>query len=347
MTDRQVILAPVDAVEAVLAAEVRLGPVSRVRPLAGQRWLVQRTALHELVVLDEQLTPSWRLELPTGQLGIVAVADDLSLVAVSRAGQLVLLDGSGRQLASVPGAPSGSSAGVFTADGAYLWVIVPGRGSEGPTPASQEVWLLEVATCSLLDRCRVGLFVDDRPPICHPDGRTIGLSLWVDDRAAIGWAVAERGRIYLRLCPWRDHVLADLQPAGSEYLTLSRRQGLVRAQPGVYGQEDVLLRLRLGDDRPVGALVVSAATHADDLWDPRSGYLTDDLIVASTLDTGRHLLLGTAPMRLLAEIVYPSPIGGSGPVAPGGGTWLTVDGGRVQRWVLPPPPGEQLRLPLT
>jgi hypothetical protein len=71
----------VNAVEAVLVAEVRIGPVSRVRPLAGQRWLVQR-ALGELVVLDERLTPSWRLELPTGRPGIVAVADDLSLVAV-------------------------------------------------------------------------------------------------------------------------------------------------------------------------------------------------------------------------------------------------------------------------
>ena len=183
-----------DAVEAVLVAEVRIGPVSRVRPLAGQRWLVQR-ALGELVVLDERLTPSWRLELPTGRPGIVAVADDLSLVAVSRAGQLVLLDGSGRQLASVLATPSGSSAGIFTADGAYLWVVLPGLGSETPTPASQEVWLLDVATRSLLDRCRVGLFVDDRPPIRHPDGRTVGLSLWVDGRAAIGWAVAERGRI--------------------------------------------------------------------------------------------------------------------------------------------------------
>jgi hypothetical protein len=336
----------VDAVEAVLVAEARLGLVSRVRPLAGQRWLVQRSALGELVVLDDQLTPSWRVGLLADRPGIVAVADDLSLVAVSRAGRVVLLDGTGRERASVPGAPADSGAGVFTADGAYLWVILPGLGSEAPTPVSQELWLLEVATCSLVDRRRVGLFVDDRQPIRHPDGRSMGLSLWVDDRAAIGWAVAERGRIDLRLCPWRDRVLADVQPAGSDYLTVSRAQSLVRAQPRVYGREDVLLRFCLGDDRPVGALAVSAATHADDVWDPQSGYLADELIVASTIDTGRHLLVGTGPMRLLAEIVYPSPIGGSVPVASGRGTWLTVGGGRVQRWVLPPLPGEQLQLPL-
>jgi hypothetical protein len=142
----------VDAVEAVLVAELRLGLVSRVRPLAGQRWLVQRTAPRELVVLDAQLRPSWRVGQPTGGLGIVAVTDDLSLVAVARDGQVVLLDGTGRPLASVRGAPAQSGAGVFTADGAQLWVILPGRGSEASEPAGQELWLIDVATCSLMDR---------------------------------------------------------------------------------------------------------------------------------------------------------------------------------------------------
>ena len=62
---------------------------------------------------------------------------------------------------------------------------------------------------------------------------------------------------------------------------------------------------------------------------------------------GRHLLVGTAPMGLLAEVVYPSSIGGSVPIPSGQGTWLTVGGGRVQHWMLPPLPGEQLQLPLT
>jgi hypothetical protein len=327
-------------IEAVLVAELQLDLVDRVRPLAEQRWLVQRAALHELVVLDHQLTPIWRLGLPAGRRGVVAVADDLSLVAVWRDGQVVLLDGTGRQLASIRGSFSQSRAGVFTADGAYLWAVLPGRGSEAPVTASQELWLIEVATCSIVDRRRIGMFVDGRQPIRHPDGHTVGLSLWVDRRPAIGWASCERGRIDLHLSPWRDRVLADVHPAGSEYLTVSREQSFVP------GRDDELGRHRRRDDRPVDALAVSAATHLDDAWDARAGYLSNELILASTLDTGWHLLIRTAPMGLLAEVTYPVAIAGSLPLPSGQGRWLTVGGGRVQGWVLPSP-GEQLRLPLT
>jgi len=328
------------AVEAVLVAELRLELVDHVRPLAEQRWLVQRAAPNELVVLDYQLTPIWRLRLPAGRLGVVAVADDLSLVAVSRGGRVVLLDGSGQQLASVPGTGFQSSAGVFTADGAYLWAVSPGRGSEAPVTASQELWLIDVATCSMVDRRRIGMFVDGCQPIRHPDGHMVGLSLWVDRHPAIGWAICERGRIDLRLSPWRDRVLTDVHPAGSEYLSVSREQSFVP------GRDDELWRHRLRDDRPVDALAVSAATHLDDAWDAKSGYLSNELILASTLDTGWHLLIGTAPMELLAEVAYPRPIAGSLPLPWGRDRWLTVGGGRVRGWVLPSP-GEQLRLPPT
>jgi hypothetical protein len=328
------------AVGAVLVAELRLDLVDRVWPLPGQRWLVQHAAPNELVVLDHQLTPTWRLGLPAGRLGVVAVADDLSLVAVSRDGQVVLVDGTGRQLASVPGARHQSSVGVFTADGAHLWAVSPGRGSEAPVAASQELRLIDVPTCSIVDRRRIGMFVDDRQPIRCPDGHTIGLSLWVERRPAVGWAVAGRGRIDLRLSPWRDRVLAGVHPAGSEYLTVPREQSLVP------GRDDELVRHRRRDDRPVGALAVSAATHPDDAWDARSGYLSNELVLASTLDTGRHLLVGTAPMGLLCEVTYPRPTAGSLPLPSGQGTWLTVGGGRVHGWVLPSA-GEQLRLPLT
>jgi hypothetical protein len=329
-----------DAVEAVLVAELQLDLVDWVRPLSDRRWLVQRAALNELVVLDRQLTPIWRLGLPAGRLGVVAVADDLSLVAVSRDGQVVLLDGTGRQLASVPGTHSQSSAGVFTADGAYLWAVSPGQGSEAPVTASQELWLVDVATFSMVDRRRIGMLVDGCQPIGCPDGHTVGLSLWIDRRPAIGWASAERGRIGLRLSPWRDRVLADVHPAGSEYLTVSREQSFVP------GRDDELLRHRRRDDRPVDALAVSVATHLDDAWDARAGYLSNELVLASTLDTGWHLLIGIAPMGLVAEVAYPRPIAGSLPFPSGQGRWLTVGGGRVRAWVLPSP-GKQLRLPLT
>jgi hypothetical protein len=81
--------------------------------------------------------------------------------------------------------------------------------------------------------------------------------------------------------------------------------------------------------------------------DTHAGYLTNELILASILDTGRRLLIGTAPMRLLAEVAYLSPIAGSLPFLSGQGVWLTVGGGRVRGWMLPSSLGEQLRLPPT
>jgi hypothetical protein len=76
-----------------------------------------------------------------------------------------------------------------------------------------------------------------------------------------------------------------------------------------------------------------------DAWVTRVGYLTSELILASTLDTEWYLLIGTAPMGLRAEVIYPSPIAGSSlPLPSGQGSWLTVAGGRVQGWVLPSPP---------
>jgi hypothetical protein len=101
---------------------LRLGLVSRVSPLSGHRWLVQRTAARELVVVDGQLTPIWRMGLPAGRLGSAVVIEDLSLVTLPRDGQAVLLDGTGRQLASLARSSSnktnsGHSCAVFTADG--------------------------------------------------------------------------------------------------------------------------------------------------------------------------------------------------------------------------------------
>jgi hypothetical protein len=101
-----------------------------------------------------------------------------------------------------------------TADGAYLWVVSPGRGSEAPVTASQELWLIDVATFSIVDRRRIGMFVDGCQPVRCPDGHMVGLSLWVEGRPAIGWVVAECGRIDLSLSPWRDRVLTDVHPAG-------------------------------------------------------------------------------------------------------------------------------------
>lgn len=345
-----------DAVEAVLVAGSRLGElgeVSPVVPLSGERWLAQRSLPDELVVVDGQLTPIWRVRLPAGRLGRPAVVEDLSLLAVPQDGQVLLLDGTGRQLASFPGSPSnktssGCSCAAFTADDTYLWAILPARGTARPGTASQELWLIDVATRSVLDRRRLAVDANDCRLFRHPDGRTLGLSLYGADAAPIGWAGADRGRIGLRLAPWRDRVLADVHPAGGEYLTLPHRGAGDPDEPVAPGGEDELLRHRLRDDRPVGVLAASVV-HPGEWWECQAGYLTGDLILASTIDSGQHVLIGTAPMRLLAEVVYPTPIATSWSFPSGQGTWLTVSGPGpgMQRWVLPPAPGAQLRLPLT
>jgi hypothetical protein len=133
-----------------------------------------------------------------------------------------------------------------------------------------------------------------------------------------------------------------VHPAGAEYLTRPHEAFL--APPLRGGGE--LRRHRIRDDRPVGALAVSTVADPQDAWGYHAGYLTGDLIVASTIDTGRHVLIGTAPMQPLAEVVYPGPWVGAWVLPSGDGTWLTVSGARIQRWQLPPTPGEQLRLPL-
>jgi hypothetical protein len=325
--------------DAVLAAESRLSGIISVLPMSDRRWLVQCILPNELVLVDEQLTPIWRVRLPPGRLGRAAVAEDLSLVALPQAGHLLLLDATGRQLTSFSNAPSHGpstsfSCGAFTADGARLWVIVPTGGAASAATAGQELWLIDVATRSVLDRRRLAVTGDDGQLVRHPDGRTIGLLLWIEGGAAIGWARADHDRIDLRVAARQDRMLAAVHPAGMEYLTVSL-------------DRDVdLLRQRISDDRPIGALKAPTIHWSQD-WGHQTGYLSGDLIAANSSATDQHFLIGTAPMRLLAEITYPRPREGAGLFMSGQGTWLTVTGPVIRRWLLPPSPGEQLQLPAT
>lgn len=326
-------------VDAVLIAESRLSGMISVLPMSGQRWLVQCVLPNDLVVVDAQLTPIWRLRLPPGRLGRAAVAEDLSLVALPQAGHLLLLDPTGRQLTSFPDAPPNGqrtsfSCGAFTANGARLWVIVPTGGAVSSATAGQELWLIDVATRSVLDRRRLAVTGDDGQLVRHPDGRTIGLLLWVERGAAIGWARAEDDRIDLRITARQDRMLAAVHPAGMEYLTVS-----------LDGDVE-FLRQRIGDDRPIGELKAPMICWSQD-WGHQAGYLSGNLIAANSGATDQHLLIGTAPMGLLAEITYPRPREGAGLFMSGQGTWLTATGPLIQRWLLPPSSGEQLQLPAT
>lgn len=332
-------------VGAVLVAELRLGAlVDEVLPLPERRWLV-RTRANGLIVVDGKLSEVWRAQLPDGRLGAAAVADDLSLVAVARGGHIVLLDGAGRRLGTIPSAAGRSMA--FTADGGSLWAVVSASGPEerAVEARANELWLVDVATLAVLDRRQVPAAEACRL-FRHPDGVTVGLSLLAEDGASIGWAVADRGRVALRVGPWRDRELIDVHPAGGEYLARMHGRHAMRSSP-CRGE---LSRHRVRDDRPLDRLA-SSVMWPDDPWGGDGGYLADDLILASAVETGRHLLVGTAPMRLVGEVTYP----GHGVFAPypmhqsGRAVWLTGGGEYhrgLQAWMLPPAAGEQLRLPL-
>jgi hypothetical protein len=164
----------------------------------------------ELLVVDQRLQPSWRLQVPAaaGWGGIHAVAEDLSLVALSLEEEVVLLDGTGRQLARLPHQPTGpydQGCCVFAGDGRHLWATVTWESFTDEVPprpweGGDELWLVDLATRSVADRRRLDTGAAVCLPIRHPDGQTMGLCLVEAEEGGADryWARVDRGRISLR-----------------------------------------------------------------------------------------------------------------------------------------------------
>jgi hypothetical protein len=330
-------------------AALPLDEVGRVLPMAADRWLVHRhsmargMAVVELLVVDAQLAPIWRLPVPDPYRGVHAVTSDLSLVAVSLQHRVLLLDGRGQQLASFPHQPWGmgdpdSGCCAFSSCGRYLWATVP-TWPQGSWQANDELWLIDLASLSVVDRRKLDVCAAGSTPVQHPDGHTIGLEIGEgQDGAAIRWARADRGRIGLRFAPGDDRCLAAVHPNGHEYLTTPHSNDRLQA----------LARHRFADDRPIERLASAAAFAAfgpsSEQWGHEAGYLTTELILAVTYGGMRHMLVQRAPLRLLGEVIYPDigelvdPDGQpqSWPVAAHRGTWLTRSSQGLQRWMLLP-----------
>jgi hypothetical protein len=151
-----------DGFAAAQVAVLPLGQVGRVLPMAAGRWLVQRSKAGELLVVDAQLEPVWRLPLPAPdhgvdttteelsgwehehrlpyrQHGTHAVTDDLSLVALALRRHVLALDGHGQEVARFPHQPwqPGESGCGFSRRSRDLWRSChPARsGSFGPVPS--------------------------------------------------------------------------------------------------------------------------------------------------------------------------------------------------------------------
>lgn len=78
---------------AVRVAELALDEPGRGWPLSGERWAVHHPGTREVVVLDRQFEPVWRVGLPSAWGNVCAVAEDLSLVACSLGREVRLPDG--------------------------------------------------------------------------------------------------------------------------------------------------------------------------------------------------------------------------------------------------------------
>jgi len=338
-------LLPMESFAAARVADLPVDEVGEVLPMSADRWLVHRRsmademAVVELLVVDAQLAPIWRLPVPDPYRGVHAVSNDLSLVALSLQHRVLLLDGRGQQLASFPHQPWGMGAPdsgccVFSPCGRYLWATVP-TWPEGSWMANDELWLIDLASLSVVDRRKLDVCAAGSTPVQHPDGHTVGLSIGEgQDGAAIRWARADRGRIGVRFAPGDDRCLAAVHPDGQEYLTTPHSNDRLQA----------LARHRFADDRPIERLASAAAFGLSEWWGHAAGYLTTELILAATSGGMRHLLVQRAPLRLLGEVIYPNvgelvdPEGQprSWPVAAHQGTWLTRSSQGLQRWMLLP-----------
>jgi hypothetical protein len=331
-------LSPMESFGAAPLATLPLDEVGEVLPMAADRWLVHRCSrahalvVVELLVVDAQLAPIWRLPVADPYRGVHAVSNDLSLVALSLQHRVLLLDGRGQQLASFPHQPWGmgdpeSGCCAFSPCGGYLWATVS-TWPEGSWEANDELWLIDLASLSVVDRRKLDVCAAGSTPLQHPDRRTVGLDIGEgQDGAAIRWARADGGRISLRFAPGDDRCLAAVHPDGQEYLTTPHSNDRLQA----------LARHRFADDRLIERLGSTAAFGPScERWGHLAGYLTDELILAVTVGGLRHLLVQRAPLRLLGEVAYPDRPPRRWPVAAHQGTWLTRNSQGLQRWRLPP-----------
>jgi hypothetical protein len=323
----------VDGVVAANVATLPLGAVDGLLPMAAGRWLVQRSEAGELLVVDAQLDPVWRLPLPDDAHGTHAVTQDCSLVALSMLDYALVVDDRGQEVARFPHQPwqeGSSGCCVFPADPRYLWVTVPPR-PEMFFATGDELWLIDRRVMRVVDWRLLQAVAAGYDPVQHPDGHTIGLSVGEgQDGSLIRWVRADRDRIDLRFGPQQDRVLVAVHANGGEYLTTPHS-----------GSADALVRHRFADDRPIEELAAADVLGIEEGWDWSAGYLTDSLILASTFesgrDSGRHVLVQRAPMRLLGEVAYPGDEPPGWIVGPQQGSWLTVSDYGVHRWILASP----------
>jgi hypothetical protein len=312
-------------VRAELIAATSLPPRSFPKRLAGIGWLVH-TSRQEVVVLGEDLAEVARFPLPSEWRASHWVTPDLGFVAVSEREKVLLVDRRGRAVwhhDHIPWGSGSSESGScwVSPDGAHVWATVP-RDDE------PDEWIvLDASNGQVLGAAPLECEAAGSDPIPHPDGRHIGLSVGEgQDGAEVYWGRWEGGRPVVARLKSRSRVLVDVRPSGAQYLTTphsSSDDGSVQVHEFPSG-------------RVPARLLPDVLRPEDDRFDYEAGYLTDDLVLVSTIANNADLLLTADKLEPIGRVEYPDGNAKDNVAPSGRGTWLTIDPvtGRHELWRL-------------
>lgn len=117
-------------------------------------------------------------------------------------------------------------------------------------------------------------------------------------------------------------VLIDVRPSGGQYLTTPH-------------SDSALVVHAFPSGRVLARIESESVFRADDYFDFQAGYVTDDLILAGSLEGQVHVLFVADTLEPVGRVEYPGGSAKHGIVPTGNGTWPTTDGeGAFQVWRL-------------
>jgi hypothetical protein len=279
---------------AELIAEAQLPPRSSVERRIGG-WLVHVPGV-EIRAFNESLVELARFPLETKERGTHAVHPNLGYAALSEQSCVRCVDQKGRTLWQVEHSPwgrNGSESGScwVSPDGRHVWATVP-SSTDGP----DEWWVLDGTSGRRLGLVELECYAAGSHPLSHPDGHHVGLSVGEgQDGAEIYWGHWEKGEPVVTRLDSRDHVLVDVRPDGTQFLTT----------PHSSDAEGIATHHFPGG--PIAHLRSAANTFPDDdSFDYIAGYLSNNLILAASVEHQMHVVLSAVNLSVLGTVAYPS-----------------------------------------
>ena len=234
-----------------------------------------------------------------------------------------MIDSEGREVWQTKHHPWGNSNSEsgscwISPDGRMVWATVP-------SPDGADAWwVLDASDGRVLGTAGLQCSAAGSVPVPHPDGVHIGLSVGEgQDGAEVYWGRWD-GEVRVMRLDARDRVLCAVRPDGRHYLATPHGSGsgvlTVHAFPG----GEVSARLDPAE-----------IFEDDDRFDFQAGYVTNDIVLAGSVEGERHFFLSDTDMlAVIDEVAYPKNAAKGGISPTGSGTWLTSDyvTGRHQIW---------------